>query len=271
MYSRHESHPCETWQPLGWSRPVGCGRLRAGCGGSFRVDDQRRTRLWRAVTDRVSGEVGDGWAHAVCVASTAVVGVDGAALTMYSTMGVQELLAASDDWAQTVVGLRYTVGEGPATTAYTQGAPVLVADVGVEQLRWPGYAQAAMGEGASAVFALPLLVGGIRLGMLELYRRRPGELSSSALADAVVLASLAIDAVLGDAEQARRAGREWPRAALSSQDVHVAIGMMSAHLHLNLEDALARLRAHAYAQQRPILEVARDVLGRRIPLEELSD
>jgi hypothetical protein len=181
------------------------------------------------------------------------------------------LLAVSDDWAATVVALRYSVGEGPGDEAYARGAPVLVSDVGVDQVRWPGFAQAALGEGLAAVFAFPLVIGAIRFGMLELFRRRPGGLAGSALADATVLASLAIDAVLGDAETARREGWEWPNPTLSSQDVHVAIGMLAVQLQLSLPDAFARLRAHAYAAQRPILEVAHDVMQRRIPLEELRD
>lgn len=235
------------------------------------MDDERRARLWRAVADRVSGETGDGWAHAVCVAAGAVLGVDSAALTLYSTTGVQELLAVSDEWARTVVALRYSVGEGPGDEAHARGAPVLVPDVGVDQVRWPGFAQAASSEGLGAVFAFPLVVGGIRLGMLELFRRRAGYLAGSAVADATVLASLAIDAVLGDAEIARKADRQWPSSSLSSEDVHVAIGMLSVQLRLSLGDAFARLRAHAYAAQRPILDVARDVLRRRIPLDELRD
>ncbi|HTK61157.1 MAG TPA: GAF and ANTAR domain-containing protein [Pseudonocardia sp.] len=235
------------------------------------MDDERRAWLWRAVSDRVSADHTDGWAHAVCLAAGLVLGVDATALTLHSTTGVQELLAVNDEWARTVVALRYSVGEGPGEEAYARGRPVLVPDVGVDQARWPGFAQAALVEGVGAVFAFPLVIGGIRLGMLELFRRRPGELSGSALADATVLTSLAIDAVLGDAETARREGRRWPSPTLSSQDVHIAIGMLAVQLQLSLEDAFARLRAHAYAEQRPILDVARDVLRRRIPLENLRD
>lgn len=235
------------------------------------MDHERRAWLWRTVADRVSGDHADGWAHAVCVASGLVLEVDAAALTLHSTTGVQELLAVSDDWARAVVALRYSVGEGPGEDAYAQGRPVLVPDIGAEQPRWPGFAQAALSEGVGAAFAFPLVIGGIRLGMLELFRRRPGGLSASALADATVLASVAIDAILGDAEIARREGRQWPSPALSSQDVHIAIGMLAVQLQLSLEDAFARLRAHAYAEQRPILDVAREVLRRRIPLEDLRD
>jgi hypothetical protein len=71
------------------------------------VDDERRAWLWRTVSDHVCGEHDDGWAHAVCAAAGPALGVDAATLTLYSTTGVQELLAVSDEWARTAVALRY--------------------------------------------------------------------------------------------------------------------------------------------------------------------
>jgi AmiR/NasT family two-component response regulator len=47
--------------------------------------------------------------------------------------------------------------------------------------------------------------------------------------------------------------------------------MLAAQLHISLEDAFSRLRGHAYALERPILDIAHDVLRRRIPLDELAD
>lgn len=235
------------------------------------MDDELRAWLRGAISDRLCIEHPDGWAHTVCVVAARVANVDATALTLHWVTGVQEVLAVSDEWARTVVALRYSVGEGPGEQAYVRGRPVLVPDVGVDQARWPGFAEAALGEGVRAVFAFPLVIGRIRLGTLELFRRRPGELSGPARADAIGLASLAIDAILNDAETARREGRQWPSPALSSHDVHIAIGMLAVQLHLSVADAFARLRAHAYAEQRPMLDVARDVLRRRISLEDLRD
>jgi hypothetical protein len=236
------------------------------------MEGERWARLWAAIAKRVSGEITDGWAHAACEAAVALLGVDGAVLTLHSTTRTQELLGASDDWAAKVSQLQYTVGDGPGVEASTRGAPVLVTDLSQEQIRWPGFAQAALSEGVGAVFSFPLLVGAVRFGLMELYRRRGGQLAGPALADALVLSSLALDAALGDAAAAERAGRKWPQAGGSSyQDVHVATGMLAAQLHVSLEDAFSRLRGHAYALERPILDVAHDVLQRRIPLEELAD
>jgi hypothetical protein len=43
--------------------------------------------------------------------------------------------------------------------------------------RWPAFAQAGVGAGILAVFAFPLALGAIRLGVLVLYRDRSGVLS----------------------------------------------------------------------------------------------
>jgi hypothetical protein len=46
--------------------------------------------------------------------------------------------------------------------------------------------------------------------------------------------------------------------------VHQASGMIAAQLDVNVADALVRLRAHAFANDRPLAEVAADVVARRL-------
>lgn len=43
--------------------------------------------------------------------------------------------------------------------------------------------------------------------------------------------------------------------------------MAMVDLGVSLADAMARLRAHAYAQDRPLQDVARDVVAGRLRLE----
>lgn len=118
------------------------------------------------------------------------------------------------------------------------------------------------------MFAFPLQIGGIRLGTLDLYRRRVGGLSSAEVGDVSVLAELSTLALLEDAE---RTGPDDLHVVISYQDVNVATGMLAVHLRISLEDAFSRLRAHAYATDRSVIELARDVLARRIPLDRLAD
>ena len=48
--------------------------------------------------------------------------------------------------------------------------------------------------------------------------------------------------------------------------VHQAAGMLSVQLDLPVVDVLARLRAHAYAQGRPVNDVAQRIINRELRL-----
>lgn len=233
------------------------------------LDGQRRDRLSRAVegfTSAVSGRAR--LAQALCAACVRVLpGVDAAALTLRAGARAEEMAGASDEWAVRLEEIQYTLGEGPGVAAFTDATPVLVADLGADGVRWPGFAVAAAAQGLAAVFAFPLAVGGIKLGTLSLYRRHAGGLAAAVVADAVILADLATYALLDQGEH----DDDELRMALSYQDVNMATGMLAAQLRISLEDAFARLRAHAFSSGRSVLEVARDLLARRIPLDRLAD
>ncbi|SFB19888.1 ANTAR domain-containing protein [Amycolatopsis marina] len=232
------------------------------------MDGRSRERLWREVIASTSPPGENGWANAVCrTCVTLMSGVDAAALTLRTESRAQELLGASDSWAETLGEQQYTLGEGPGVDAFRHGGPVLVPDFGVDQGRWPGFAEAAMSAGADAAFAFPLQVGAIRLGTLELFRRRVGDLPPRSLTDAAVLADLATLALLNRAENVEPTEEEWTRPVTSYQDVNIATGMLAAQLHLTLDEAFARLRAHAFSEGRSVLAVARDVMERRVQLD----
>ncbi len=47
-------------------------------------------------------------------------------------------------------------------------------------------------------------------------------------------------------------------------EIHQATGMVVAQLGINAQDAFARLRAYAFAEQRLLSDVARDVVQRKL-------
>jgi AmiR/NasT family two-component response regulator len=49
--------------------------------------------------------------------------------------------------------------------------------------------------------------------------------------------------------------------------VYQAQGMVQAQLGIDLPEAMVRLRAYAYAQDRRVSEVAQDIVARRLVLE----
>lgn len=238
------------------------------------MDRHRLQQLWQAIAaaSDVPGRR-DGWAQVVCLACVQTLDqVDGAILALRGTERTVEVLGASSTIAAQLAELQYTVGEGPGLEAFTSGNPVLVADVGTQQLRWPGFAQSALALGTAGIFAFPLQFGAIRLGTLELLRYEPGGLPDEVVSDASVAANLATLAMVHQAGDAERAGQGFaPQPVISYQDVNVATGMLAAQLRISLNEAFARLRAHAYGQGRPILDVARDILQRRTTLDELAE
>ncbi|ATY16415.1 hypothetical protein CU254_16880 [Amycolatopsis sp. AA4] len=226
--------------------------------------------MWKAIA---SPPGADGWAQRVCLACAETMGrVDAAILSLRAGPRSEQVLGASDPWAARLAELEYTAGEGPGTEAFETGSAVLVPDLTIGQVRWPGFAQTALATGLGAAFAFPLRFGDVRLGTLELVRHRPGELAAAETRDAALAADLTTAALLRQSREAERAGREFaPSTAVSYQDVHIATGMLAARLRISLDDAFARLRAHAYSSNRPLLDVAKDVLERRTTLEEPSE
>ena len=159
--------------------------------------------------------------------------------------------------------LTTTLGEGPGCDALN-GEPALCADLTepAAQRRWPFFAPAAVAAGVGAAFALPLRVGGIRLGVLDLYRAAPGPLAADRLADTLVLTDTACALLL---DGAVRPGADPPEAmGLQHPEVHQATGMIIAQAGVSAAAALFRLRAYAYAHDHRLHDVAARVVARRL-------
>jgi hypothetical protein len=233
------------------------------------MNTDRRMRLWSLVVEHAGG--GPVGVEHVCAAAMSAAGVDHAAVTVTWSASLRETMHASDGVAAEVEELTLTFGEGPAVDACT-GGPALVADLTAPDClaRWPVFAPAAVHVGVRAVFALPLQVGGIRLGVLDLYRAGPGDLDREQLADALVLADTAC-ALLLDAparhDRPRLDGGGPEQAGPPHPEVHQATGMITVQLGVSVAVALVRLRAYAYAHDRRLRDVARDVVARRLRFE----
>ncbi len=209
----------------------------------------------------------------VCRACVDALAVDGAGIMLVADDGHLSTMGVSGAMAARLEDLQFVLGEGPGVEAHSTGRPVWVPDLDGAPARWPAYGPAAAGEGVAAAFAFPLQVGAARLGALTVYRRIPGPLDPHQTSDAIELAAVAADALLW------RQAAVAPGFALGATDfagefrarVHQAAGVISEQLDIAIGDALARLRAHAYASQRPIDDVARDLIARRLRIDRPSE
>jgi hypothetical protein len=214
----------------------------------------------------------------ICRACVTGLSVDGAALSLLTTSVSRHTLHATDATAWMLEELQFTLNEGACIEAATSGRPVLVSDLhdGTDATRWPIFAAAVTEQTeVRALFALPLQWGTINLGVLDLYRRRPVGLSDDQRRDAVAAvdaATLMMLTLRTDPPDAGGPGGRWewwldPMVAARSE-VHQATGMVLAQLDVSAGDALARMRAHAFTEQRLLIDVARDIVARRLDLTE---
>jgi hypothetical protein len=208
----------------------------------------------------------------LCQVAAEVVGISEAGVMVLSGDLPQASLCTTGTLSALIEELQYTLGEGPSIDAHRSGAAVSEPDLGAPQApRWPAFSPKAVQAGARAVFGFPLRIGAARVGSLNFYRDRPGRLSGDQHADALVMADLIAHAVL--APQARDGGRPGSSASVDADIhavVHQAAGMVSSQLDISVGDALARLRAHAFATDRRLSEVADDVVGRRLRLDDID-
>ena len=153
--------------------------------------------------------------------------------------------------------------------AFATGRPVLVPDVAGDAAgRWPAYCSDARGRGVRAVFAFPLQIGSARLGAMDVFRDQVGPLSSAEVARALLFAEVATMTLLDGQEHARDgqpAGLGEPLD--TSLEVYQAQGMVMVALGVSLVEALARIRAYAYANDRRLGSVARDIVNCTLSLE----
>jgi len=225
---------------------------------------QRRRRILARL---VEGETGVLETKRLCQVCAEVVGVSGAGIMLMSGDVPQGSACSTDDVSALIEELQYSLSEGPCVDAYQHDRPVSEPDLASPLTpRWIGFAGPAVQAGAQAVFGFPLQMGAVRLGALNLYRDEPGPLSGEQHADALVMADIAAEAILGI--QAHALPGELAAQLEAGGDfqdvVHQASGMISVQLQITVGQALIRLKAHAFGNGRALPAVARDVLARRL-------
>jgi len=208
----------------------------------------------------------------ICRACVDGLDVDGAAISLLTAAAARQTLAATDATAELLEDLQFTLNEGACMEAARTGNPVLVGDLrhSGEVERWPVFAAAVMERSAvRAVFALPLQWGAVNLGVLDLYRLQPGALDDAQLRDAIAAADAAALMMLGLRTDPDQGGGGWLDHAVAHRaEIHQAAGMVSVQLDVTTAEALARMRAHAFVHDRLLIDVACDVVARRLMFTE---
>jgi hypothetical protein len=207
----------------------------------------------------------------LCGACPGLVGVSGAGIMLMSGDVPRGSLCASDEVSRLIEELQYTMGEGPCVDAYQQDRVVTEPDLADPVTpRWLAFTPRAVRAGVRAIFGFPLRVGTVRLGALNLYRDSVGPLNGDQHADALVVADVVARWVLEmqSGAPAQTLAAELEISADFHFTVHNAAGIVSVQEGVSITEALIRLRAFAFSQDRLLTEVANDVIAHRLRLGE---
>lgn len=252
---------------------------------------------WDAVRDGPWAPGDERPLDGVCRSFAGDLPVDGVAVSVMTGVDVRETVGVSDRWSERIEDEQYRLGIGPCYDAFLRHGPVLVADLrDGGETRWPPFALALGDSPIRALWAFPLQLGAAVIGAVDVYRAVPGLPDADELArllraiDLVALSLLsprlpfpADDSAVGivgpDGVSQRAGSGPDPDAAphrtvvddalfWSRAEIHQATGLVVAAMGGTTAQALARLRAHAYAGDRSLGEVSLDVIAGRLHLDK---
>lgn len=254
-----------------FSRTRACG-VRSVNDADTAGDDRIRRLISEEPADR-AGTDAFSWLRRMCRVVTQVMPATGAGVSLMTSDGAPGLAAASDPTSEVIEELQLVLGEGPCLEAYASRRPVLAEDLGALAAgRWSAYAPAAREQGVEAVFAFPMQIGRSCLGVLDIYRDRPGLLPQAAVDEASRFARLALVTLLDEHESLSSSllgdvAADQYNPFSYRLEVHQAAGMVMSQLGVGTDEAMLRLRAYSFADNRRISQVAGDIISRKLVLE----
>ena len=177
-----------------------------------------------------------------------------------------ELVSASDAVAAQLGDAQVDLGEGPGWQAFLSQLPVLIPDVlESPRERWPVFRQFVSDLELHAIYSFPLSVGAVKIGSVDLYSDTVSTLSVGDIKGATALVDVAANEIFDAGLQRLNDGDDLGSVG-SRREILQATGMVIAQVGIGPADALALIRARAFATGRPVLDVATDIVARRISL-----
>lgn len=252
------------------SRPPGpCGSVVPEVlGAEYRVAGMNREERVSRVAALFADRTASIPPRSLCSTSVTALHVSSAGLTLMSG-DHSSPVCASDVRAGDLDELQFALGEGPCPDAYQSRAPVYEPDLEHASAgRWPQFTPPAVDSGARGVFAFPLNSGANCIGVLTLYQDTAGDLTPDQAADGPLVAEALVRSMLTiqSASGPDSLARELIDVDAHRAEVHQATGMVAVQLGIAIPDAAVRLRACAYASDRSVAALARDIVDRRIRL-----
>ncbi|RYB93673.1 ANTAR domain-containing protein [Nocardioides oleivorans] len=208
----------------------------------------------------------DGTIHSalqfVVAACVDLFDVDGAGILISDEQDMLSYAAASDGPGRILEKTEAEAGEGPCTEAFVKAQVVTSRDITAEPERWPRLTAALADQPVRAVLGVPVLLGGVPVGTLDVYRERAHDWDDSEVAALTRYAEV-ISTTLAAALQAHTAGvlAQQLQYALDYRVViERAVGFLMAKQSTNAVAAFNALRNAARSRRTKIGKIAEHVL-----------
>jgi len=212
--------------------------------------------------------------HALTERCVELLEVDAAGLLLADGGGTLRLVAASTEQARVLELFQIQNDEGPCLDCYRTGQAVIVSDIQALRAtaRWPRFAAAAGEMGFAGVHALPMRLRDQVVGTLNLFRIAPDGLDPAVAVAARALVDVATIGILQEraVHQQEVVAGQLQVALNSRVMIEQAKGILAERLQTSPDDAFIILRRYARDHNRPLTQLAADVIGGTVSISRDS-
>lgn len=197
----------------------------------------------------------------VADACVPIFGVTGCGIMLADDENVSRYVASSDEPGRILEVAESEAGQGPCLQAFIDLTDVATADVTVDG-RWPVLAPAVAGRGVRAVLGVPVRLGGVPVGTIDVYRDAPHEWTEAERLGLLRYADVVgrtLAAVL-EAEHAGELAGQLQYALEHRVVIERAVGYLMASRAVDAVAAFNLLRTASRNRRRKIGDVATEVL-----------
>ena len=181
-------------------------------------------------------------------------------------------MAASTESARHLELFQVQHSEGPCLDCYRTGQPVTIADLRVEDSRWPAFTPRAYEAGVRSVHAFPMRLRDRVIGALNIFDEDPMPFRADDIKVVQALADVATIAIIQERAISRAETlTEQLQGALNSRIViEQAKGMVAQQNGVGVDEAFERLRGQARHDQVRLVDLARAIVDGTadIPMSE---
>ena len=207
--------------------------------------------------------------HTAAVSDAASVG-----LMLSDEDGRLHFMAASTESARHLELFQLQHAEGPCLDCFRTGQPVTIADLTVDNARWPVFTPRAREAGIRSVHAFPMRLRDRVIGALNIFGEDAMPFPPDDVKVVQALADVATIAIIQERAISRAETlTEQLQGALNSRIViEQAKGMIAQHNSVDVDTAFDRLREHARSNQVRLADLARGIVAgtTAIPASESS-